>query len=434
MMLKNMKIRTKLLLTFLLITVISSIGSVFSLFRMGGPKMGGAPAGSAKMAQSLSQNDMQIMSVINLVTICVAIAASIAVAILMSRDVSKRVNTVKDAAEKIAKGDLSAAVSDPSKDEIGQLGAALTETSATLKIYISDLSENLKKMAQGNLHISQTVKYRGDFIQVADAMAMINQSLNQTIRQIDQASQQVSGGAGQLSIGAQALADGATEQASSIEELSASLTEISGTIRETAQNVTNANENVALVDRELENGSLQMQQLMQAMEKIRTSSDQIGAIIKTIEDIAFQTNILSLNAAVEAARAGEAGKGFSIVADEVRNLANKSSEAVKDTARLIENSVSAVKEGTEIAEVTKDALQKIVGGTKQVAAQVSEITQHSNHQAESVGQITLGVSQISGIVQTNSATAEQSAAASKELSEQAQNMMELVGKFQLQNG
>ena len=434
MMLKNMKIRTKLLLTFLLITVISSIGSVFSLFRMGGPQMSSGPTGTAKMAQSLSQNDMQIMSVINLVTICVAIAASIVVAILMSRDVSKRVNTVKDAAEKIAKGDLSATVSDPSKDEIGQLGTALTETSATLKNYISDLSENLKKMAQGDLRISQTVKYRGDFIQVADAMALINQSLNQTIRQIDQASQQVSGGAGQLSIGAQALADGATEQASSIEELSASLTEISGTIRETAQNVTNANKNVALVDRELENGSLQMQQLMQAMEKIRTSSDQIGAIIKTIEDIAFQTNILSLNAAVEAARAGEAGKGFSIVADEVRNLANKSSEAVKDTARLIENSVSAVKEGTEIAGATEEALQKIVGGTKQVAAQVSEITQHSNHQAESVDQITLGVSQISGIVQTNSATAEQSAAASKELSEQAQNMMELVGKFQLQNG
>ena len=431
-MLKNMKIRTKLLLTFLLITFISSVGSIFSLFRMGGPQMGGGPAGGAKMAQNLSQHDMQIMSIVNLVAFGVSIAAAIVVAVLMSRDVSKRVNTVKDAAEKIAKGDLSATVSDPSKDEIGQLGAALTETGTKLREYISDLSSSLREMALGDLYTSLSAEYQGDFIQVADAMKLISRSLNQTIRQIDRASRQVSGGADQLSGGAQTLADGATGQASSIEELSASLTEISGTIRQTAQNVTNASESVSLVDRELENGSLQMQQLMQAMEKIRTSSDQIGNIIKTIEDIAFQTNILSLNAAVEAARAGEAGKGFSIVADEVRNLAGKSSEAVRDTARLIENSVSAVEEGTNMAESTAEALQKIVWGTKQVSAQVSEITQNSDHQAEAVSQITQGMSRISSIVQMNSATAEQSAAASRELSEQAQDMMELVGKFRLQ--
>lgn len=223
----------------------------------------------------------------------------------------------------------------------------------------------------------------------------------------------------------------AAEQAGTIEELSSGLTEISDSISKNAEDAADVNRGVSGVRQELDIGSRQMRQTTDSMRKINEASGQIGEIIKTIEDIAFQTNILSLNAAVEAARAGEAGKGFSVVADEVRNLAGKSSEAAQNTAQLIQNSLQAVKEGSAMTDATAATFQKIIDTTEQAARQIEQITQNSSHQAESVRQITSGVSRISDMVQATSATAEESAAASRELSGQADRMKKMISVFQL---
>ncbi|MEG2088308.1 MAG: methyl-accepting chemotaxis protein, partial [Angelakisella sp.] len=261
------------------------------------------------------------------------------------------------------------------------------------------------------------------------SIQQINSSLGSTLSQINNAAEQVASGSGQVASGAQALSQGATEQASSVEELSATITEIAGQVRQNAENTKNANEQAAIVKGEIENGDKQMRALAAAMQDINNSSGEIAKIIKTIEDIAFQTNILALNAAVEAARAGAAGKGFAVVADEVRNLASKSSEAAKNTTVLISHSIEAVGNGTRMADSTAGALDRITTGAAKISALVAQIAAASGEQAVSIAQVNEGVSQISDVVQNNSATAEESAAASEELSGQAGMMKELISKF-----
>ena len=230
---------------------------------------------------------------------------------------------------------------------------------------------------------------------------------------------------------AQALSQGATEQASSIEELAATITEMSGQIQNNAQSALQASQTVDGVGEKILESNQQMQTMTKAMGEISASSSEIGKIIKTIEDIAFQTNILALNAAVEAARAGEAGKGFAVVADEVRSLASKSSDASKSTAALIENSLKAVENGTRIADETAQSLLSVVEGTKEIASQINQIAAASSEQSKGAAQVQLGIDQIPNVVQTNSATAEESAAASEELSGQAQMLKTLISKFKL---
>ncbi len=351
--------------------------------------------------------------------------------IYIIKSITTPVSEIEAAADKMSKGDLSATISYVSKDELGMLANSMRAMMDNLRSYVSNIDHVLGRMAQGDMTVSIDLDYIGDFAAIKGSMTRILESLNKTLIQINASSEQVASGSEQVSSGAQALSQGATEQASSIEELSAGIAEISEQVKRNAQNAQQADLMVSETTRDIALGNQQMMNLVSAMDQISQTSNQISKIIKTIDDIAFQTNILALNAAVEAARAGAAGKGFAVVADEVRNLAGKSAEAAKDTTVLIENSIHAVANGKEMADKTAKSLNDIVEKAENLSHIVNEIATASNDQATAVIQTTAGVDQISGVVQTNSATAEESAAASEELSGQAQILKQLVSGFKL---
>ncbi len=340
---------------------------------------------------------------------------------------------IEKAASRMAQGDLDIDISYTSKDELGVLSDQVRELIRKLQMIIDDENKFLAQMASGDFTVDSTceTEYTGGFKPLLISFRAIAEKLNHTILQISESSAQVASGSDQVSSGAQALSQGATEQASSVEELAATINEISEKVKQNAENARQANHMAGVVGSEMQTSNQKMQEMMQAMNNISNCSDEIGKIIKTIEDIAFQTNILALNAAVEAARAGTAGKGFAVVADEVRNLAGKSAEASKNTSVLIENSLRAVENGTLIADETAQSLLQTVKGVEEVANIISQISEASNNQAEAIFQITMGIDQISSVVQTNSATAQESAAASEELSSQSQLMKDLVGRFRL---
>lgn len=369
-----------------------------------------------------------------IVALIVIAALSVLMAIYIIRGINRPVSELDNVARKIAEGDLDQSITYKSKDELGTLATNFNKTVGRLRNYVSyinEISGVLRQIAGGNLVFDLTLNYEGEFAKVKQALEEISLSLNDTLGQINQAADQVSSGSDQVSSGAQALSQGATEQASSIQELAATINEISTQVKDTAANANEVREQTDQTGDQVATSNEQMQEMIAAMTEISDKSGQISRIIKTIEDIAFQTNILALNAAVEAARAGEAGKGFAVVADEVRNLASKSSEASKSTAALIEGTVQAVEKGTEIANATAESLFAVVESTKGVVASVDKIASAADQQADSIAQVTLGIDQISSVVQTNSATAEESAAASEELSSQAQVMKGLVGRFTL---
>lgn len=370
---------------------------------------------------------MSVLSVAALIVIIFTV-------IVLLKKMLSPVNEIVAAAENIAVGNLDIQFSEyESEDEIGVLKKSFQSMSDMLKAMVSDVQYLLGEMAVGNFDIKTRSEevYIGNFKEFLLSMRKLNHMLSSTLSQINQSADQVSAGSEQVSAGAQALSQGATEQASSIEELAATINEISEQIYDTANNASEARMQTSKTGEEVASSNSQMQEMMEAMAEIEDKSNQIGKIIKTIEDIAFQTNILALNAAVEAARAGTAGKGFAVVADEVRNLAGKSAEASKNTAELIEGAVNAVEKGRHIANETAQSLSKVVESTESVSSIVDKIAEAAEEQSGSVGQVTQGIDQISSVVQTNSATSEESAAASEELSSQAAMLKELVGQFKL---
>ncbi len=380
-------------------------------------------------AQLANRMTLVLIGII-LLGLAISILWGLSIAKLMSRPVNEMVT----AAGKLAKGDLDISISYESRDEIGSLAKSLKTASDNLKLYIHDISATLGLMSKGDLAVDISQKYVGDFIPIQEALLTISKSLNSTLSAIELSAKQVNSGAEQVSGGAQLLAQGATEQASSVEQLAASSNEVSEKIAQNAENVRLVTGYVRQTTEKVEQGTVQMGQMLESMRSMNASSGEIGKIIKVIDDIAFQTNILALNAAVEAARAGSAGKGFAVVADEVRNLASKSADAAKQTTVLIESSVQSIKEGSRIADLTAQELNEVSSQVRLVGDTIRKIDEASAEQAMAIKQITAGVEQVSSVVQMNSATAEQSAAASEELSAQSEMLSRLIGEFRLDTG
>lgn len=364
----------------------------------------------------------------------VAVLILVMMILNITKNIIKPMKKLTETANLIADGrlDVTAAVS--ARDEIGQMGQALNRTVMKLNLYIGYIRETtqvLENMAQGDMCIALQQTYEGEFASIKTAFDNISSSLNRTLKLIKISADQVNSGAEQVSSGAQALADGATEQAATIQQLSASIAGVAHQAEQNAANVAKASQYVAQVGSGIDNSNTQMHMLDDAMSKIGAASEKISNITKVIEDIAFQTNILALNAAIEAARAGEAGKGFAVVADEVRTLAAKSAEAAKQTGVLIGNSVDMILDGEKLSAETVKILQDVAAKANLVVQSIQEIDTASTQQARAIDQITDGLAQVSSVVQTNAATAEQSSAASEELSAQAQTLQQEVGRFKL---
>ena len=375
-----------------------------------------------------------IYSIAGLTLLMVAIVA--VVAVLFARNMTRPLRKLSGVAEQIAQGDLNVTLDVHSNDEIGEVSDALNKTVVRLKSYIDYINEIttvLNQISRGDLCFDLRYDYAGEFRKVKDALFNIRTTLNETISEIKAVAQSVNEEAGNLSTGSQSLAQGTTEQAASVEQLSASISQISEHVKLAADNAADAERISVSAGEMVQKGNEQMHEMMRAMDDISERSNEIGKIIKTIDDIAFQTNILALNAAVEAARAGAAGKGFAVVADEVRNLAQKSAEAAKNTTQLIDQSVKAVEEGTRVAGETAESLRSIVEGSNQTLQLVREIASASKEQSLSIAQVTIGVEQVSSVIQMTSATANESASTSAQLSNQAQQLQRLVSQFKLDN-
>lgn len=355
--------------------------------------------------------------------------------LVVSTLITKPIKRLNKAARRMADGELNISIDVHSKDEVGQLADSLERLAGKLKeymAYINETSDALNHMAAGNLAVELKLSYEGEFAKIKESFNQATAMIHNTVTKITSSADQVSTGAEHVSNVAQSLSQGAAEQASSVEELAATINEISEQVKSNAENAKQASEKANQVGEEMAASNLKMKEMTTAMDDIRSSSNEIGKIIKTIEDIAFQTNILALNAAVEAARAGAAGKGFAVVADEVRNLAGKSAEASQNTSAMISASINAVENGTRIADETAKAMLVAVEGAREVTETVDKISRASDEQAKSILQVTQGVDQIASVVQTTSATAEESAASSEQMMGQAQDLKDAVEYFRLE--
>lgn len=357
--------------------------------------------------------------------------AAILIRVWGSRAILHPIERIAEASKCFSKGDLSQTIGYQSRSELGTISSSLDTAFLTLNQDVEDITLMLDRMSQGDLTAVLKREFEGDFAPISQSFQQILNRLNQTFAVIQSTANQVDDSAHQISDTAQELAQGATEQAASAEELSSSAEEISSSIQETSGHISNVATYMEETTADINESNEKMKEMLSAMEKIDGSSGEIKKIIKVIDEIAFQTNILALNAAVEASRAGEAGKGFAVVADEVRALAGKSANAASQTTALIEECISRVKDGTDLANHTAKALTEVAVRVNRVNESVEKINAAAASQSTAAEQISQSIEQISSVVQTNSASAEESAAASEELTGQADLLKNELKRFRV---
>ncbi len=378
--------------------------------------------------------DTYVGMALNVLVVIAASLASIVVALKLSNNISAPMRACAERMKLLVKGDLSSPVPQATgRDETAELTRSTAEMVEGLNDIINDIGYILTEMADQNLDVRSrhSEAYVGDFQSILSSMRTLKVQLSGTMQQINASAEQVSSASGQVSSGAQSLSEGSINQASSVQQLAATISDISASAKRTAEAAKEAGNFVGQAGAQLGTSVGYVQDLNSAMQRILKSSEEISKIIATIENIAFQTNILALNAAVEAARAGAAGKGFAVVADEVRNLASKSDEAAKSTKELIEGSIAAVTEGSQVVDKVTGSLQQTSVYAGHVTTQMDIVVSAVENQTMAIAQVTDGIDQISSVVQTNSATAQQSAAASEELSAEAGSLKDLVEQFTL---
>ena len=366
----------------------------------------------------------------------IAVAYSIYKAKQIGQRIGEPVAQCTDRIQLLAQGDLhTPAPKVETGDELQILAEATASLSDNLQQVIGDTDYLLGEMSEGNFAIVSNCReaYIGDFSGLLESIRKLNHKLSETLGEIKNAVSQVSAGAGQMADAAQGLAEGATDQAGSVEELQATITNVTEIVEKNAKALGASYEKAMEYQQQARTSGEEMKGLTDAMQRINETSKQISDIIGEIEDIASQTNLLSLNAAIEAARAGEAGRGFAVVAEQIRKLADDSAQSAVHTRELIETSLQEIERGNQITDKTAEALQKVVEGIEDLANESKKAMEESNAQADAMAQIEQGIEQISTVVQNNSATAEETSATSEELSAQATNMNELTDAFQLRS-
>ena len=383
-------------------------------------------SGLARMHTMILQ--MQLVCFICLVLALICLIGLVA---FMGKHVVSPILAITNHARPLQEGRLERKMDYHSENELGELAHTLENSMALIHSYVQDINRIMAELSNGNFNVSTATPYIGDFQSIETSLDSFTSTISATLGSIIQTQSRVSSNAGQLSGGAQALAQGATEQASAVQELYATLDDLSKNADHNVQAAAEALESARLTGEQVTLSSQQMEQMVAAMTDITKSSEQIGRIIATIEDIAFQTNILALNAAVEAARAGSAGKGFAVVADEVRSLATRSDEAAKATKDLIDNSVKATEQGSRIVGQVSESLKRTLELVMQSNTTIGTIAGAVEGEAASIAQVTEGIGQISAVVQTNSASSEESAAVSAELFEEVHHLEDETRKFQL---
>lgn len=349
----------------------------------------------------------------------------------LQKEITKPLEEIGAASREIAKGNLHIDIAYAAEDEIGEVAEELRTSIRQLSSYIEDIDSFMSEMADGNFDVTVKSEFTGDFKNIETALNHFTEKISADMREIENAANQVSEGSGQIAEAAQTLAEGATDQAGIVQELSATVSSVSQKIEDNAKNANEISKEVTGVSEEIIQSNDWMQRVVQAMDSISTTSEEIRKIIGTIDDIASQTNLLALNASIEAARAGEAGKGFAVVADQVSALASQSAEAAHTSSQHIEAALRAVDEGKQMADGAAEKLKDAVAAAEMITDKVDSIAAASGEQADSVHQIDTGIDQIVQVVETNAATAEESSASSEELTSQAQILKELISQFKL---